>query len=56
MATLMPVVCLFCGVERLFTRCIGLLRYAYNEGFGFAVGKVKRQILHQGEYARRLDK
>ena len=56
MATLMPVVRLFCWAKRMFIRCIGLWGYAYKYGLGFAVGKVKRQILHQGEYARRLGK
>lgn len=56
MVALLPVIRLFCSIGRLSARCIRLLRYAYKDGFGFAVGKVKRQILHQGEYARRLDK
>lgn len=56
MAALMPVVRLFCWAKRMFIRSIGLWGYAYKYGLGFAVGKVKRQILHQGEYARRLGK
>ena len=56
MATLMPVLRLFCGIRRLSARCVRLLRYVHKEGLGFAVAKVKRQILNQGEYARRLDK
>ena len=49
---LLPNSKLICGVCNILHRAGRLLRYVVHNGVGFALGKVKRRILHQGEYAR----
>ena len=48
----LPVVHFCCGVNTFFVRLFRLIRYAFNDGMGFALGKMKRLVLRQGEYAR----
>ena len=40
----------------VYGRLLRLIQHAMEHGFGFAVGKLKRQLLRQGEYARTTGK
>ena len=50
---LLPVSNLILGVCNMVNRAKRLLRHVAENGLGFALGKVKRQLFHQGEYVRR---
>ena len=50
---LLPVSNLIWGVCNMVNRAKRLLRHVAENGPGFALGKVKRQLFHQGEYVRR---